>query len=88
MANPQSAIRNRVSPRRQCLWRLRPPHGQPQELEPPPPPPQEAGSEDWPPALEAKTDSFLDSFLEPHLGQGVPSQRRERISNSLSAPHF
>jgi hypothetical protein len=61
---------------------------QPQEPEPPPPPPQEAGSADWPPALEAKTDSLLDSFLEPHLGQGVPFQLCVRISSSLSAPHF
>jgi len=51
-------------------------------------PPHEAGSEDGPPALEAKTDSFLDSLVEPHFGQGVASQRRERISSSLSAPHF
>jgi hypothetical protein len=53
-----------------------------------PPPPHDAGSADCPPALEAKTDSFLESLVEPHFGQGVPSQRRERISNSLSAPHF
>jgi hypothetical protein len=51
-------------------------------------PVQEAGSEDSPPALEAKTDSFLASLVEPHLGHGVPFQRVERISNSLSAPHF
>jgi hypothetical protein len=48
----------------------------------------EAGSEDCPPAPEAKTDSFLASLMEPHLGQGVPFQRLERISTSLSAPHF
>jgi hypothetical protein len=49
---------------------------------------QEAGSEDAPPALEAKMDSFLASLVEPHLGQGVPFHLLERISNSLSAPHF
>jgi hypothetical protein len=49
---------------------------------------QAAGSEDAPPALEAKTDSFLASLVDPHLGQGVPFHLLERISNSLSAPHF
>jgi hypothetical protein len=48
----------------------------------------EAGPDDSPPVPEAKTDSFLASLVEPHLGQGVPFQRLERISSSLSAPHF
>jgi hypothetical protein len=52
-------------------------------------PEQEAGSEDSPPlTLEAKTESFFDSFVEPHFGQAVPSQRRERTSSSLSVPHL
>jgi hypothetical protein len=53
-------------------------------------PEQDAGSDEPPPpaTLEAKTESFLDSFLEPHWGHGVPSQWLERMSNSLSAPHF
>jgi len=67
----------------QCECGLPPPHRQREpEL-----PPHEAGSDDSPPALEAKTDSFLDKLAEPHFGQGIPSQRRERTSNSLSAPH-
>ena len=38
--------------------------------------------------LEAKTESFLESFFEPHVGQGVPSQLLDRTRISLSAPHF
>jgi hypothetical protein len=38
--------------------------------------------------LDANTESFLESFLEPHFGQGVPSQLLERTRISLSAPHF
>lgn len=34
--------------------------------------------------LEAKTDSFLDSFFEPQCGQGVPFQLLDRTSTSLS----
>jgi hypothetical protein len=38
-----------------------------------------------PPAVvEAKVENFLASFLEPQCGQGVPSQRLERTSTSLS----
>lgn len=38
--------------------------------------------------LEAKTESFLESFFEPHFGQGVPSQLLERTRISLSALHL
>jgi hypothetical protein len=50
-------------------------------------PEHEAGSEASPPTLEAKTDSFLASFVEPQCGQGVPFHSLERTSNSLSSPH-
>jgi hypothetical protein len=50
-------------------------------------PEQVAGSEGSPPP-EAKTDSFLVNFFDPHFGQGVPSHLLVRTSNSLSAPHF
>ena len=33
---------------------------------------------------EANTDSFFVSFFEPQCGQGVPSHRLERTSNSKS----
>lgn len=48
----------------------------------------DAPSEDWPPTLDAKTDSFLVSFFAPHFGHAVPCQRLERTKISLSAPHF
>jgi len=35
-------------------------------------------------AVEANTDNFFVSFLEPQCGQGVPSHRLERTSNSKS----
>jgi hypothetical protein len=37
---------------------------------------------------DAKTDSFLESFFEPHLGQGVPSHLLERTKISLSFSHL
>jgi hypothetical protein len=49
---------------------------------------QEAPSDDSPPALEAKTDSFFVNRFAPHLGQAVPCQRLERTRISLSVPHF
>jgi len=39
-------------------------------------------------AVEAKTDSFFSSRVEPQCGQGVPSHFAERTSSSLSFPHF
>jgi hypothetical protein len=51
-------------------------------------PEQDSAAELSPAVLDAKTESFFSNSFEPHLGQGVPSQRLERISNSLSAPHF
>jgi len=51
-------------------------------------PEQEAGSDESPPVLDANTDNFLASLVEPHFGQGVPFQRLERTSTSLSFPHF
>jgi hypothetical protein len=38
--------------------------------------------------LEANTESFLESFFEPHLGHGVPSHLLERTRISLSTPHL
>jgi hypothetical protein len=48
----------------------------------------DASSDDSPPPLDAKTDSFLVSFVAPHFGQAVPCQRLERTRISLSFPHF
>lgn len=57
--------------------------------------PQERG---WPvqagagslaaPPVEANTESFLVSFVEPQRGHRVPSHFAERTSTSLSAPHL
>jgi hypothetical protein len=51
-------------------------------------PEQESAAELSPAVLDANTESFFANFFDPHLGQGVPSHRLERISSSLSAPHF
>jgi hypothetical protein len=48
--------------------------------------PEQTGSEASPP--EAKTESFLVNFFDPHFGQGVRADREERTRISLSAPHF
>lgn len=45
--------------------------------------PVQAGA-DSPATLEAKVENFLASFFDPQCGQGVPSQRLERTSTSLS----
>ena len=37
---------------------------------------------------EAKTENFLDSFLDPQCGQAVPFQWLERTRISLSRSHF
>jgi hypothetical protein len=37
---------------------------------------------------EAKTESFLVSFVEPQLGHFVPFQSFDRTSISFSFPHF
>jgi len=47
-----------------------------------------AGSEPPPLTLEAKTESFFESFVEPQWGHGVPSQWLERTRISLSFSHF
>jgi hypothetical protein len=49
---------------------------------------QEAPSDDPPPTLEAKTDSFFVNRFAPHWGQAVPCQWLERTRISLSVPHF
>ena len=42
-----------------------------------------------PPALvEAKTENFLASFVEPQFGHFVPCQSLERTRISLSFSHF
>jgi hypothetical protein len=61
----------------QCEWGLPVPH-MPQE---PGVPVQEGSS---PLTLEANTESFFASFVEPQCGHWVPSQRVERTSISLS----
>jgi hypothetical protein len=40
------------------------------------------------PVEDANTESFLESFGEPHCGHFVPFQSFERISISLSFSHF
>jgi hypothetical protein len=37
---------------------------------------------------EAKTENFLDSFVEPQRGHWVPAQSLERTRISLSCSHF
>jgi hypothetical protein len=40
-----------------------------------------------PPLLEAKTESFLESLVEPQCGHFVPFQLEERTRISLSFSH-
>jgi hypothetical protein len=51
-------------------------------------PEQESAGPESPAELDANTDNFFASFVEPHFGHGVPSHFRERTNNSLSFPHF
>jgi hypothetical protein len=46
-------------------------------------PEQESAGADVP-VLEAKTENFFPSFVEPHRGHFVPFQSRERTRISLS----
>ena len=47
--------------------------------------PEQDGASPLPPAVaDAKVENFLDNCLDPQCGQGVPSQRLERTSTSLS----
>jgi hypothetical protein len=39
-------------------------------------------------ALDANTENFLESRVEPQCGHGVPSHWLERTSTSLSFWHF
>jgi hypothetical protein len=50
--------------------------------------PLQEASEPAPLALEANTESFFESLVEPQSGQGVPSQLLERTRISLSFLHF
>jgi len=45
---------------------------------------EQAGAGSFPPMLEAKTDSFFSSLVEPQWGHSVPFQREERTRISLS----
>jgi hypothetical protein len=49
--------------------------------------PVQAGASS-PAPLEAKTENFFESFIEPQLGHLVPFQSFERTRISLSLPHF
>jgi hypothetical protein len=52
--------------------------------------PEQAGPDSAAPPeaeVDAKVENFLWSFVEPHRGQGVPSQLVERTNTSLSASH-
>jgi hypothetical protein len=44
----------------------------------------QAGADSLAATLEAKTDSFFSSLVEPQWGQDVPFQRVERTRISLS----
>jgi len=50
--------------------------------------PVQDGASEADPLLEAKTDSFLSSRVEPQWGHFVPFQSLERTSISLSLSHF
>ena len=50
--------------------------------------PVQAGSAGSPATLEAKTESFFTSRVDPQRGHSVPSQLLERTRTSLSAPHL
>jgi hypothetical protein len=46
--------------------------------------PEHAGPSSAPLEVEANTESFFCSLVEPHFGQCVPRQSVERTSTSLS----
>jgi hypothetical protein len=46
--------------------------------------PLQTGASSLPRELEAKTESFFASRVEPQCGHGVPSHLVERTSTSLS----
>lgn len=46
-----------------------------------------AGIDSPPALLEAKTENFFASFVEPHFGHFVPAQSLERTSTSESVSH-
>jgi hypothetical protein len=50
--------------------------------------PVQAAGADCPAMLEANVENFFDRRVDPHCGQGVPSQALERTSTSESFPHF
>lgn len=50
-------------------------------------PEQDGGASAASPPLEANTDSFFSSLVEPQCGQGVPFQSLDRTSTSLSFAH-
>jgi hypothetical protein len=72
-----------VSRRSACQWECGRPAAQPPQ---PPPPPRmgQAGGASFELTLEAKTESFFCSLVEPQWGQGMPFQRDERARISLS----
>jgi len=49
--------------------------------------PVQAGGALSPAAAEAKTENFLDNFVEPQAGHFVPSHLDERTRISESPPH-
>ena len=49
--------------------------------------PEQEGASPPPPVTDAaKVENFFASRTDPHFGHGVPSQRLERTSTSLSRP--
>jgi hypothetical protein len=47
---------------------------------------QEGGAESAAPDVDAKTENFLVSRVDPHWGQGVPSHSVDRTNTSESFP--
>jgi len=50
--------------------------------------PEQDGSDPPPPAVEANTESFFESLVEPQFGHSLPSQWLDRTRISLSFRHF
>ena len=46
-----------------------------------------AGIDSPPGLLDAKTENFFTSFVEPHFGHFVPTQLLERTNTSESTSH-
>jgi hypothetical protein len=50
--------------------------------------PEQDGASPLSPVLEANTENFFESFVEPQCGHLVPSQSVDRTRTSLSLSHL